>query len=62
MPIYEFVCEACRSAFESFVPRVGAKAPCPKCGSENVERAISRPCAPPTSSNAPSAGGCPAGG
>ena len=54
MPIYEFVCSRCRHEYEMLVPRVDATAPCPECGSEDVERAISRPAAPQISPAAPS--------
>jgi putative FmdB family regulatory protein len=64
MPIYEFVCESCRHAYEAFVVRVGGTAPCPECGSEDVEKAISCPATPssgtPERSSAPPP--CAAGG
>jgi putative FmdB family regulatory protein len=43
MPIYEFTCRACGHDFETLVPRPGAKAPCPSCGSTKVAQRISRP-------------------
>ncbi|MCU0727175.1 MAG: zinc ribbon domain-containing protein [Planctomycetes bacterium] len=43
MPIYEFTCRACGHDFETLVPRPGAKAPCPECGSAKVAQRISRP-------------------
>lgn len=43
MPIYEYECRECGHFFEALVPRPGAKAPCPECGSGKVDKAISRP-------------------
>jgi putative FmdB family regulatory protein len=40
MPIYEFVCMTCESHYEELVP-MGAEAPCPDCGSENVRKQFS---------------------
>jgi putative FmdB family regulatory protein len=64
MPIYDFTCDACGHAYESLVARIGAKAPCPQCGSERVSRGISCPAAPRVRGSGPeSAGGaCPAAG
>jgi putative FmdB family regulatory protein len=41
VPIYEFECSKCGAAFEELV-RAGEAAPCPACGSEEVERRWSR--------------------
>lgn len=44
MPIYEFVCQACRHEFEQIVPFSATKLPgCPVCHSEQVQRQLSRP-------------------
>jgi putative FmdB family regulatory protein len=45
MPIYAFRCRSCGFQFEEFVRRVGAKAPCPKCGRKDVERQVTAPAA-----------------
>lgn len=42
MPIYEFNCDKCKHTFDELVA-VGAVAPCPKCGSAKVHRAVSAP-------------------
>lgn len=41
MPIYEFVCQDCESAFEELVCGK-AMVVCPACGSNDVRRALSR--------------------
>jgi putative FmdB family regulatory protein len=41
VPIYEFECSKCGAAFEELV-RAGETAPCPECGSMEVERRWSR--------------------
>jgi putative FmdB family regulatory protein len=43
MPIYEFICGKCSHAYEALVPRPGAKADCPECGSKRVKQQISAP-------------------
>jgi putative FmdB family regulatory protein len=40
MPIYEFACGSCGARFEELV-RAGETAPCPECGSPEVERKFS---------------------
>ena len=43
MPIYEYECKECRERFEKLV-RSTANPPaieCPKCGSDNVQKALS---------------------
>jgi putative FmdB family regulatory protein len=40
VPIYEFECLKCGARFEELVP-AGQKAPCPSCGSREVERRYS---------------------
>jgi putative FmdB family regulatory protein len=50
VPIYEFVCESCDHEFEELVgAHVGlreSEVRCPECGSEAVERRLSRTYAP----------------
>ena len=41
MPLYEYVCSACRSKFEKLVRRWGDHAFCPGCGSGSVEKQLS---------------------
>lgn len=41
MPLYDFRCRACETAFEARVP-ADTVAPCPKCASEDTERLLSR--------------------
>ncbi len=42
MPLFEYVCQTCEHEFEALV--LGSSTPsCPACGSENLERQISRP-------------------
>lgn len=41
MPIYEFHCPSCDMEYEERVARMGDTAPCPKCGSADVERLMS---------------------
>ena len=43
MPVYEFRCEACGEQFELFVRSIARSgAPeCPKCGSDQVAKAVS---------------------
>lgn len=45
MPMYAFRCKACGHEFDEFVPRVGQKAPCPKCGHKDVENRVTAPAA-----------------
>jgi len=40
MPIYEYVCEACRHPFEELV-RGDERVRCPSCDSERVEKRFS---------------------
>jgi putative FmdB family regulatory protein len=40
MPLYDFRCRSCGEPFEAFA-RAGATAPCPSCGSADVERVLS---------------------
>jgi putative FmdB family regulatory protein len=43
MPIYEYSCDECGEKFELFVRSVSRQSDltCPKCGSQNVHKAIS---------------------
>lgn len=41
MPLYEYVCEDCRSPFEKLVARWGDAVQCPGCGSDSVEKQLS---------------------
>lgn len=42
MPIYEYVCDACRHKFEAYLRAWGEAVACPACGNESVEKQISR--------------------
>ena len=42
MPLYDFRCEACDTAFEA-VASPGATAPCPECGAPEARRVFSAP-------------------
>lgn len=46
MPIYEFKCLSCNECFEILVMKQDEEieSRCPKCGSEDYERLISRAC------------------
>jgi putative FmdB family regulatory protein len=46
MPTYAFRCSGCGQQFEEFVRTFGATAPCPACGSREVERRVSAPASP----------------
>jgi len=41
MPIYEFICDSCKHAFEAIVPNPSATAPCPSCRGEKVTKQFS---------------------
>ena len=47
MPIYEYACDPCGKSFEELVLRKSdeAEVRCPKCGSGEVARKMSRPAA-----------------
>ncbi len=57
MPIYEYVCEDCRRAFEKLVRRWGDAVDCPACGSGSVEKQLST-FAVSASSSSSDASGC----
>jgi len=42
MPMFDFLCPACKSPFEELVFG-DEKTSCPKCGEQNIERLISAP-------------------
>ena len=43
MPIYEYRCEGCGTKYEEFLSTSDKPAPpCPKCGSDKVERLLSQ--------------------
>lgn len=44
MPIYEFICQSCRNIFELLSLKQDdlLEPKCPNCGSENLERVMSR--------------------
>lgn len=54
MPLYEFTCEACGATFEELVSAAldSLGVTCPECGSEEVEKLVSR-----FASGGPSSGG-----
>jgi putative FmdB family regulatory protein len=41
MPIYEYVCDDCRSKFEKLVRRWGEAVDCPGCGSAALQKQLS---------------------
>ncbi len=43
MPLYEYICQECKTRFDALRPMAQADAPiaCPECGSNNTSRAIS---------------------
>lgn len=45
MPIHDYRCRACGTAFEALV-RAGAQPACPGCGAADAERLLSLPAAP----------------
>lgn len=62
MPIYEYVCKACRKPFEQLIrnARDERQVACPHCGKQRAERRLSLPAAPRSlpAVTAPRAGGC----
>lgn len=67
MPIYEFICEQCQNCFETITTSSRDSEPvtCARCGSRQVRKTISAPCARVSSGgsatampSAPAAGGC----
>ena len=53
MPIYEYVCDGCRTVYQFFfrTARVSKKPDCPKCGRKRLERRLSAFAAPRSTSN-----------
>lgn len=41
MPIFEYRCKKCGTAFEALVSNADAKATCEKCGSKQTEKQLS---------------------
>ncbi|NLT73531.1 MAG: zinc ribbon domain-containing protein [Chloroflexi bacterium] len=65
MPFYEYRCQQCGHLFEQYVRSLFSSATeaCPKCGSTESKRVVSRLGAYSRSGSAASAGGCaPSGG
>ncbi len=67
MPLYEFQCNECETAFEELVrsPAAVADVKCPACGGEQVRRKVSTFASKVSSGGAsysPSAGSCAPGG
>jgi putative FmdB family regulatory protein len=58
MPLYEYVCTACRSRFEKLVRRFGEDVACPSCASSAVDKQLS---VFAVGSSTPSFKGCEAG-
>jgi putative FmdB family regulatory protein len=62
MPIYEYRCEDCETAFEKLVRAFRDEVACPECGSGSVERLLSSFAMTAGSSATPgSGGGCACG-
>jgi len=59
MPIFEYVCKTCGEEFEKLLPAVDAKTNCPKCGSKEVGKKLSRFAASVKNSGCPSKDICP---
>lgn len=58
MPIYEYICDTCRTCFEEIMPAGSEQVPpCPKCKTpKKVRKQMSAFCARPGSKK--SSGGC----
>ena len=68
MPLYEYLCTACRTRFERYVRAFGEAVACPECHSNVVEKQLSTfamAASSPTTAaapRAPSRSGCCGGG
>jgi putative FmdB family regulatory protein len=60
MPLYEYVCRECETAFEALVRRFGDEVACPSCSSARVDKQLSV-FAVASSSPSPPFEGCGAG-
>lgn len=58
MPIYEYVCGKCGAEFERLVKSSETKPECPKCGSGNVAKKLSRFAASVKTPGCPARGIC----
>jgi putative FmdB family regulatory protein len=45
MPLFEFVCESCRTGFEALIRRDDEVVTCPDCGGHEVRKGFSAPAA-----------------
>jgi putative FmdB family regulatory protein len=67
MPLYEYLCNACRTRFERYVRAFGEAVACPECHSSAVEKQLSTfamaAASPPAAApRAPARSGCCGGG
>jgi len=42
VPVYEFICDDCRTEFEELVMSSSEEVPCPKCNGSHTTRLLSR--------------------
>ncbi len=63
MPVYEYRCKKCNAKFEKFVRSLSAQnvVQCPRCGSEEVEKALSLFGVGSPSRSTPSSSSCTTG-
>jgi putative FmdB family regulatory protein len=57
MPLYEYTCQQCEHTFEALVFD-GEQVECPECRGARVERLLSLPARPQSSSSSLPMGGC----
>jgi putative FmdB family regulatory protein len=65
MPIFEYICSNCQTAFEALVSNTHTPVACETCGSSNLTKQLSTFSAAVAAGPAPSpcsAGGCPSAG
>ncbi|MEN7973288.1 MAG: FmdB family zinc ribbon protein [Verrucomicrobiota bacterium] len=64
MPLFEYKCKKCRTAFEALVSNADTKVACESCGSKQTEKQLSTFSASVASNSASpcSGGGCPSEG